>query len=60
MADRFDKVYGIEMVKSAIEDAKLNVQRNQLTNCHFECGKAEDRMRDISVEVSKVYFYKLY
>merc|ERR1711917_3818 len=53
LADRFDKVYGIEMVQSAIDDANMNIKKNNLENCIFECGKAENRMRDISIEVSK-------
>ena len=57
LADRFDKVYGIEMVQSAIDDANMNIKKNNLENCIFECGKAENRMRDISIEVSKVNNY---
>ena len=57
LADRFDKVYGIEMVQSAIDDANMNIKKNNLENCIFECGKAENRMRDISIEVSKVNYY---
>ena len=60
LADRFDKVYGIEMVQSAIDDANMNIKKNNLENCIFECGKAENRMRDISIEVSKVSPFQIF
>ena len=60
LADRFDKVYGIEMIQSAIDDANMNIKKNNLENCIFECGKAENRMRDISIEVSKVNSYVVF
>ena len=36
------KVIGIDMVPSAIEDAKLNAARNNITNAEYHCGRAED------------------
>ena len=48
MSDRFSKVYGVEMVESAIKDANLNVNRNNLgRKCAFICGRAEDKIAEI-------------
>lgn len=41
-AKKAKKVYGIEVVKEAIEQAKLNAQLNGIDNVHFEAGKCED------------------
>ena len=37
-----DRVYGIEIVPRAIEDAKHNAEINGIENAEFEAGKAED------------------
>lgn len=37
-----DEVLGIEMVPNAIKDAKENAKENNITNCEFFVGKAED------------------
>lgn len=37
-----DDVFGIEMVPNAIKDAKENAKENNVTNCEFFVGKAED------------------
>ena len=42
MAKRAKKVYGVEVVPQAIEDARKNAQRNQITNVEFYVGKAEE------------------
>ncbi|MDO5127545.1 MAG: 23S rRNA (uracil(1939)-C(5))-methyltransferase RlmD [Eubacteriales bacterium] len=36
------KVYGVEIVPQAIEDAKENAKMNGVTNTEFFCGKAEE------------------
>ncbi len=41
MAKAAGRVYGIEVIPEAIEDAKRNAQRNGITNAEFYCGKAE-------------------
>lgn len=38
------KVLGVEVVKSAVDDAKNNAQLNQIENAHFTLGKAEEVM----------------
>lgn len=62
MAKRAGKVYGVEVVPQAIEDARENAKRNQITNVEFYVGKAEEVLpalyngkgRDSSSEAEKV------
>ena len=42
MAKRAKKVYGVEVILQAIEDAKENAARNRITNAEFFVGKAEE------------------
>ena len=42
MATKARKVYGVEIVPQAIEDAKDNALRNSLNNAEFFVGKAEE------------------
>ncbi len=42
MAKAAGKVYGVEIVPEAIEDAKKNAARNGIENVEFFCGKAEE------------------
>lgn len=42
MARRAGKVYGVEAVPQAIEDARENAGRNRITNVEFCVGKAEE------------------
>lgn len=42
LAQRAGKVYGVEIVPQAIEDAKDNAKRNRITNAEFFVGKAEE------------------
>jgi len=43
-SDRVETVTGIEAVPQAIEDAKANGVRNGATNCHFVCGRVEEKI----------------
>ncbi len=43
-ADLAREVEGIECVPMAIKDAKENARLNQITNCHFLCGRTEERL----------------
>lgn len=57
MADKANKVYGIESVKSAIADAKKNAILNDIDNVEFIVGKAEDvfpRLTNEGVKGNKV------
>ena len=42
MAKRARKVYGVEVIPQAIEDAEENARRNGITNAEFIVGKAEE------------------
>ena len=44
MARKAKKVYGVEIVPQAIEDAKKNAEINGITNAEFICGAAEEVM----------------
>ncbi|MGJ9458363.1 23S rRNA (uracil(1939)-C(5))-methyltransferase RlmD [Oceanobacillus sp. CF4.6] len=41
LAQKAKKVYGIEVVPEAINDAKMNAQLNGITNAEFHVGEAE-------------------
>jgi 23S rRNA (uracil1939-C5)-methyltransferase len=41
MAGSAGKVYGVEIIPDAIEDAKKNARQNGIENAEFFCGKAE-------------------
>lgn len=41
LAQKARQVYGVEIVKEAIDDAKLNAKMNGFTNAEFFVGKAE-------------------
>ena len=47
MAKRAGKVYGVEIVPQAIEDARENARRNQITNAEFYVGKAEEVLPEL-------------
>jgi 23S rRNA (uracil1939-C5)-methyltransferase len=42
LAQRARRVYGVEIVPEAIEDARLNAELNGIVNVEFAVGKAED------------------
>ena len=42
LARKAKKVYGVEIVPQAIEDARANAEINGITNAEFYVGKAED------------------
>lgn len=44
LAQKAKKVYGVEVVAEAVEDAKRNAKLNELDNVEFVVGKAEDVM----------------
>ena len=47
LSQKAGKVYGVEIVPQAIEDARLNAKLNDITNAEFFVGKAEDVVSDI-------------
>lgn len=42
LARNAKKVYGVEIVPEAIQDAKMNAECNQITNAEFFVGKSEE------------------
>ncbi len=42
LAQKAKKVYGVEIVHEAIEDAKRNAELNDISNAEFAVGKAEE------------------
>ena len=47
LAQRAKKVYGVEIVPAAIEDAKNNARINGITNTEFYVGKAEEVLPEL-------------
>lgn len=47
MSKEVDRVIGIEMVESAVEDAKLNAELNEIRNIQFKCAKVESVIREV-------------
>lgn len=42
LSQRAQKVYGVEIVEQAIENAKVNAEQNKITNSEFYVGKSEE------------------
>lgn len=53
LAQRAGKVYGVEIVPQAIEDAKNNAKLNGITNAEFFVGKAEEVLPEFYERESK-------
>ncbi len=47
LAGNAGKVYGVEVIPQAIEDARENAKRNGIENAAFFVGKAEDVLQEI-------------
>ena len=57
LAQRAKKVYGVEIVPEAIEDAERNAELNGITNAEFAVGKAEEllpRWRDAGMRADVI------
>lgn len=60
LARKVNHVIGIEIVPSAIEDAKINAQTNGIMNVTFFAGKAEDLIGEsISILRNKLEYQKI-
>lgn len=53
LAQKAGKVYGVEVVPQAIEDAKNNAKLNGITNAEFFVGKAEEVLPEFYERESK-------
>ena len=47
LSKEVERVIGIEMVESAVEDAKLNANLNEIKNIQFKCAKVESVLREV-------------
>jgi 23S rRNA (uracil1939-C5)-methyltransferase len=45
LASGADEVLGIEVVETAVEDARLNAKINRIRNCEFEAGDAVEQLK---------------
>lgn len=52
LAKSVSHVIGIEIVSSAVDDAKINAKENCINNVSFFCGKAEDLIHE-SISIMK-------
>lgn len=55
LAQKAKKVYGVEIVPQAIEDAKRNAEINGITNAEFFVGKAEEVLPGYYEEYAKAH-----
>lgn len=46
------KVLGLEVVEEAVRDAKANAQLNNVENCEFFPGKAEEVLQSVLARVT--------
>ncbi len=47
MPDRAKRIFGIEIVPQAIENAKINAKQNGISNAEFFCGDAFDGAKEL-------------
>ncbi|XP_045448001.1 tRNA (uracil-5-)-methyltransferase homolog A [Melitaea cinxia] len=52
LAQHCDKVFGLELVAEAVKDAKANAELNNIKNCEFFTGKAEDILPSVLARVT--------
>ena len=50
LSDKVKQVYGIEIVKSAVSDARQNAERNRADNCRFLEGDIKDVLPTVGFE----------
>lgn len=53
-SDKVNKVIGVELVKSAVNDAINNAKMNNVKNIHFFCDDASNFMKNLAVKKEKV------
>ncbi len=56
LAQKAKKVYGVEIVPQAIEDAKNNAKINEINNAEFFVGKAEEVLPEYYAEYAKAWW----
>jgi len=50
LAPHFQKVYGVELVEDAVENARRNAEHNKITNVEFHCGEVQKLVPDMLPE----------
>lgn len=50
MADKVERLIGVEIIPEAVEDAKINASLNNITNARFICADAKDAARTLKEE----------
>jgi 23S rRNA (uracil1939-C5)-methyltransferase len=60
LAQNAKKVYGVEIIPQAIEDARRNAELNQIHNAEFFVGKAEEILPAYYKEYEKEHGEKAY
>ena len=60
LAQKAEKVYGVEIVPQAIEDAKNNAKINAIENAEFFVGKAEEVLPDYYAQYEREHGKKAY
>ncbi len=53
-AKKANKVFGIEIIAEAVESAKVNAERNGLTNCHFICDDVAKAVSSIGEKADTI------
>lgn len=54
LANKYNNIYGIEKIRNAIEDAKLNSKENNIDNTHFFVGDTGTVLKNIDVSFDTV------
>jgi len=54
LAKKCRRVFGVEIIDSAVEDAKKNAESNALTNTTFVSGKAEEMLSGLIEQIKKI------
>jgi tRNA (uracil-5-)-methyltransferase len=55
LSKHVQRVVGVEMVPGAVENAKVNAQRNGVSNATFVCGKVENAVKGVLDEIMDQY-----
>lgn len=50
MAEKAKSIIGVEIVDSAVKDARINAQENGINNAHFICGDAAKAAEQLKLE----------
>ena len=54
VANKVNKVLGVEIVKDAIHDANINKKINNITNINFICGNTEKIIKDVKEKYNAI------